>query len=50
MKKQLYILILFFQKISAQVDHIDLSGSWNFAIDSLDIGEKNKQVKTKKSV
>ena len=44
MKKQLYILILilFFQKVSAQVDYIDLSGSWNFALDSLDIGEKNK--------
>ena len=45
MKKQLYILILLFQKVSAQVDHIDLSGSWNFALDSLDIGKKNKQVK-----
>jgi len=44
MKKRLYILILilFFQKVSAQVDYIDLSGLWNFALDSLDIGEKNK--------
>ena len=35
-------LILFFQEVSSQVDQINLSGSWNFALDSLDNGEKNK--------
>ncbi len=44
MKQQLYILMLIISlhEVTAQVDQIDLSGSWNFALDSLDIGKKNK--------